>query len=46
MAGARDLSTLMTAPKLRLPVKTVIAPEEPEMIANAIRAELARGGQV
>lgn len=46
MAGARDLSTLMTAPKLRLPVKTVIAPEEPEMIANAIRAELSRGGQV
>ena len=46
MAGARDLSTLMTAPKLRLPVKTVIAPEEDNLIEQAIRAELARGGQV
>ena len=46
MAGARDLSTLMTPPKLRMPVKTVIAPEEEELIATALRSELARGGQV
>ena len=46
MAGARDLSTLTTPPKMRLPVKTVIAPQEDELIASAIRAELARGGQV
>ena len=46
MAGARDLSTLMTPPKLRLPVKTVIAPEETELIVTALKAELARGGQV
>ena len=46
MAGARDLSTLVTPPKLRLPVKTVIAPQEDELIAGAIRAELARGGQI
>lgn len=46
MAGARDLSTLMSAPRLRQPVKTVIAPEEELLIVNAIRAELARGGQV
>ncbi len=46
MAGARDLSTLMTAPKLRQPVKTVIAPINEKLIAQAIRAELARGGQV
>jgi len=46
MAGARDLTTLMTPPKLRLPVKTVISPESPEMVADAIKAELARGGQV
>ncbi len=46
MAGARDLSTLMTPPKLRLPVKTVIAPEVKQEIANAIKAELARGGQI
>ena len=46
MAGARDLTTLMTPPKLRLPVKTVISPESPPMVADAIKAELARGGQV
>ena len=46
MAGARDLSTLMTPPKLRMPVKTVIAPEEENLIATALKAELARGGQV
>lgn len=46
MAGARDLSTLMTPPKLRLPVKTVIAPHRDDLIVSAIRAELARGGQV
>ena len=46
MAGARDLSTLMTAPKLRLPVKTVIAPEEDRLVVQASEAELARGGQV
>ena len=46
MAGARDLTTLMTPPKMRLPVKTVIAPEDHDLVADAIKAELARGGQV
>ena len=46
MAGARDLSTLMTPPKLRMPVKTVIAPEDEGLIATALKSELARGGQV
>ena len=46
MAGARDLSTLQTAPRERLPVRTVVAPEDPGLVANAIRAEVARGGQV
>ncbi len=46
MAGARDLSTLMTPPKLRMPVKTVIAPEEEDLVLAALKAELARGGQV
>ena len=46
MAGARDLSTLQTAPRERLPVRTVIAPEDAELIAGAIRTEVARGGQV
>jgi transcription-repair coupling factor (superfamily II helicase) len=46
MAGARDLSTLMTPPKMRMPVKTVIAPEEEQLVVTALKAELARGGQV
>ncbi len=46
MAGARDLSTLQTAPRARRPVKTIVAPEEMELIAEAVRSELARGGQV
>lgn len=46
MAGARDLSTLMTAPKLRMPIKTVVAPRENDIVASAIKAELARGGQL
>ena len=46
MAGARDLSTLTTAPKLRLPVRTVILPEDDKLIVTAINNELARGGQV
>ena len=46
MAGARDLSTLTTAPKLRTPVRTVVAPEDMNLAANAIKTELARGGQV
>ncbi len=46
MAGARDMSTLMTAPKLRLPVRTVVAPPELKTIHDAICSELARGGQV
>ena len=46
MAGARDLSTLTTAPKLRTPVRTVVAAEDMHLAANAIKTELARGGQV
>ncbi len=46
MAGARDLSTLLTAPKQRMPVKTVVAPFDDELVVTAIKAELARGGQV
>ncbi len=46
MAGARDLSTLQTAPKFRLPVKTIVAPQEDTVAADAIRSELQRGGQV
>ena len=46
MAGARDLSTLTTAPKLRTPVRTIVSPEDMKLAVNAINTELARGGQV
>ena len=46
LAGIRDLSTIMTPPRERKPVKTVVAPEEDEVIRNAILRELERGGQV
>ncbi len=42
----RDMSILNTAPTNRLPIETVIEEFEPEIIANAIRREVSRGGQV
>jgi len=46
MTGVRDLSTIMTAPGLRLPVKTVIAQDDERTVVDAIRHEIRRGGQV
>jgi len=46
MAGARQLSTIMTAPVERLPVKTIVMREDDCAIAQAIKDEVARGGQV
>ena len=46
MAGARQLSTIMTAPVERLPVKTIVMREDDFAIAQAIKDEVARGGQV
>ncbi|MEA4862009.1 MAG: DEAD/DEAH box helicase [Victivallaceae bacterium] len=46
MAGARDLSTIMTAPLARLPVKTAICGEGDAAWVSAVNSELARGGQV
>ena len=46
MAGARQLSTIMTAPVERLPVKTIVMRENDQALAQAIKDELARGGQV
>ncbi len=46
MAGARQLSTIMTAPSQRLPVKTIVMREDDGALAQAINDEIARGGQV
>ncbi|EEV20382.1 transcription-repair coupling factor [Treponema vincentii ATCC 35580] len=42
----RDMSLLTTPPQNRRPVETVISPFDPEKIAQAIRFEVDRGGQV
>ena len=46
MAGARDLSTIMTAPTRRVPVRTIMVPEGSPEALDAIRREVARNGQV
>ncbi len=42
----RDMSVLETAPHSRRPIKTIIQEFDDEVIATAIRKEIARGGQV
>lgn len=45
LVHARDMSVINTPPQDRLPVKTIIAETDPELIQNALLRELARGGQ-
>lgn len=46
LMGVRDMSTIDTAPPNRNPVKTEIHQYDERIIQKAIKAELARGGQV
>ena len=46
MTGARDLSLLRSPPSARVAVDTRIVRDSDEVVATAIEAELARGGQV
>lgn len=46
LVGARDLSSINTAPHDRLPVSVIIASAQDGLIKNAIVRELSRGGQV
>lgn len=45
LVGARDMSVINTPPQDRLPVRTIIAETEEEVITGALQRELARGGQ-
>jgi transcription-repair coupling factor (superfamily II helicase) len=45
LSGLRDISLINTPPVDRLPIKTWVSRKDDELIANAIRQELARGGQ-
>ncbi len=42
----RDMSVLNTPPVNRHPIETVVEEYDPEIVAQAIRREIARGGQV
>lgn len=46
LSGIRDMSTISTPPKERLPVHTVLAEYDDVLIRQAIQRELARNGQV
>lgn len=46
MSGIRDMSTIEEPPEDRLPVQTFVMEHDWGLIADAIRRELQRGGQV
>ncbi len=46
LSGIRDMSLLEEAPDDRLPVQSFVIEYEEEVIAEAVRRELRRGGQV
>lgn len=46
LARLKEISLMQTSPKERLPIRTIITLRDPEVIRDAIRRELDRGGQV
>lgn len=46
LVGIRDMSVIETPPQDRYPIQTYIAEKSPELLKDAIRRELGRGGQV
>ena len=46
MIGVRDMSVIETPPEDRYPVQTYVAEFRPDLIRDAIRREIQRGGQV
>jgi len=46
LTGARDLSTIETAPVNRLPIQTIVKSYDEKLVVEAIRHEVKRGGQV
>ncbi|MBQ8726542.1 MAG: transcription-repair coupling factor [Clostridia bacterium] len=45
LSGIRDISTIHTPPRVRIPVQTYVIEESEALIRDAVRRELARGGQ-
>ena len=46
LVGIRDMSTVMTPPEERLPVRTYVTAWDDEIIREAVDRELQRGGQI
>ncbi|NMA69206.1 MAG: transcription-repair coupling factor [Desulfitobacterium sp.] len=46
LMGVRDLSVIETPPEDRFPVQTYVAEFRPDVVREAIRREIQRGGQV
>ena len=46
LSALRQMSIIQTAPQGRMPIKTFLCAYEDDIVTNAIREELARGGQV
>ncbi|MBW6514904.1 MAG: transcription-repair coupling factor [Candidatus Syntrophosphaera sp.] len=46
LARLKEISLMQTSPKERLPIRTIITPRDNEVIKDAIRREIDRGGQV
>ncbi len=46
LSGLRDISLILTPPKNRLPIRTIIQKHDDDLIKRAITAELKRLGQV
>jgi len=46
LTGARDLSTIQTPPRERLPIETIVAENDDEVVRAAVLHELNREGQV
>jgi len=46
LVGVRDMSVIETPPEERYPVQTFVVESSPQLVREAIRRELGRGGQV
>ena len=46
VGGLREMSVIETPPIDRRPIRTIITRYDPELLAEAVRRELSRGGQV
>jgi transcription-repair coupling factor (superfamily II helicase) len=45
LIGAKEISVINTPPQDRLPIKSIVAERDPQLIKNALMRELSRDGQ-